>query len=136
MDKRNVNPLEKLYIDANGQVDQNDLLTVLEPYIRISRESRQIIFTPDGLTLPTPKKVLLLILARKALALLGGVESEVVIPKEIKEALRGIPAGTIDVTTKRLSDKGLIRKEGGGYFIPDFIFQKVGEVLGKEKHGA
>lgn len=129
-DKINQNPLQELFTDASGYIEPGELLAILKSYIGINRQKHTIIFTPEGLALNASKKIILLLLGRKALKLLSIVESEAISPKEMKDEFgRNMPSGTIDSTVKRLSDQGYIQGEEGKYFVPDFIFPKIKEFI-------
>lgn len=131
-DKNIKNPLEELYTDASGQLDQAELATLLRPFLRIHRDTGTIIFTNAGIALPATKKIVLFLLAKKALYLLGSIPSEWITPKQIKvEFGKNIPAGTIDANLKRLSRHGPLKGDSGKYFIPDFNFPQVREIFSK-----
>jgi len=129
-DKPNKNPLEELFTDSSNHIDPNELLALLKPFIGINRQNNKVIFTPEGLILKPNKKIILFLLSRKVLYLLGALSSEALAPRDIKsEFSKNIPAGTIDVTIKRLSDTGLIKGDQGKYYIPDFNFPKIKEMF-------
>lgn len=129
VDKNNQNPLEELYTDS-GQVDQGALLLILKPLIRLHRDTGTVIFTQAGMNLSANKKILLLLLAKKALYLLGAIPSEFLAPKEVKlEFGKNIPHGTIDATLKRFLERGPLKAQDGKYFIPDFNFYQVQEIF-------
>lgn len=131
MDKNTGNKLEELYTDA-GQIDEAELLRILKPFIRLHRETGTIIYTQIGMKLSAAKKIVLLFLAKKALFLLGAIESEFLAPKDVKlEFDKNIPHGTIDATLKRFSERGPLRGKDGKYFIPDFNFYQVQEIFNK-----
>jgi len=133
MDDKNIdNPLDQLFVDAGSQIEPTAIAAVLKPYLRINRENKRILFTPDGMKVTSNNKIILLVLARKAMHLRGIVESESISPKEIKEELgKNIPAGTIDAALKRLSERGPLKGQDGRYFIPDFNFPQVQEIFSK-----
>jgi len=129
-DKINHNPLEELFTDASGHLEPSELLALLKPYIGINREKHTIVYTPEGLALNASKKIILLLLGKKALKLLSVSENEAISPKEMKDEFgRNMPSGTIDSTLKRLFDQGYIQAEKGQYFVPDFIFPKIKEFI-------
>ena len=129
VDKNISNPLEELYTDS-GQIDQEALFTILNPFLRLHRETKTIIFTQTGMGLYANKKLLLLFLAKKALYLLGDIPSELLSPKEIKSEFdKNIPPGTIDGALKRFLERGPLKVQNGKYFIPDFNFIQVQEIF-------
>ncbi len=130
-DKNIGNKLEELYTDA-GQIDEAELLRILKPFLRLHRETGTVIYTQVGMKLSATKKIILLFLAKKALFLLGAIESEFLRPKDVKlEFGKNIPHGTIDATLKHFSEKGPLRGKDGKYFIPDFNFFQVQEIFNK-----
>ncbi len=132
VDKNTQNPLDELYTDSKSQIEPAALAAILKPFLRINRENKTLLFTPAGIKLTANNKIILFLLARKAMHLQGFIDSDVVAPKEIKaELVREIPSGTIDVGIKRLSEKGPLKGRDGKYFIPDFNFSQVEEIFSK-----
>jgi hypothetical protein len=130
VDKLNKNPLEDLFTDSSNNINPEELLALMKPFIAINRQNNRVIFTPDGLLIKPNKKIILFLLSRKVLYLLGLLPSESVAPRDIKnEFSKNIPDGTVDVTIKRLSDTGLIKGDQGKYYIPDFNFPKIKEMF-------
>lgn len=130
VDKNDHNPLDELFTDSLSQIDPESLASVLKPYLRINRENRRIIFTPEGMKITANNKIILFILAQKAMHMTGVRETEAIAPKKIKEELgKNIPAGTIDAALKRLSEKGPLKGLDGKYFIPDFNFHIVEKIF-------
>lgn len=130
VDKNLANPLEELFTDVSSNIDQAELLAVLKPYLAINRDTKRIIFTPEGLKVNAVKKIVLLLLAKKALKLLALLEQESISPSEMKEEFgKNMPSGTIDSTLKRISDSGMVKGDEGRYFIPDFNFPQIKELF-------
>lgn len=131
-DKNSYNPLEELFTDSISQIDPEVLASILKPYLRINRENRRILFTPEGMKITANNKIILFILAQKVMHMTGVRETETITPKEVKEELaKNIPTGTIDAALKRLSEKGPLKGIDGKYFIPDFNFYLVEEIFNK-----
>jgi len=129
-DKKIRNPLEELYSDAASAINSKELAEFLKPFLRINRTNKKVFFALDGLQLQPKKKIILLLLARKALFLLGDIEEEETAPKILKrEFQKSIPQGTIDVNLKRLREEGIIRGDDSKYFIPDINFQRIREMF-------
>ena len=140
VDKNNDNPLNELFTDLVSQVDPTVLTALVKPYLRINRDTKNVIFTPKGMKLTANNKIILFVLARKVMYILKEVESEMIAPREIKDELGiNIPAGTIDAGLKRLSEKGPLKGQDAKYYIPDFNFSQVEEIFrklkGVEGHG-
>lgn len=130
VDKNVNNPLDELFTDSGSQIEPSEITALLKPFLRINRENKRILLTPDGMDLSSNKKIILFILARKAMHMRGVVDSESIAPKDIKKELENnIPAGTIDSALKRLSEKGPLKSQDGKYFIPDFNFPQVKEIF-------
>ena len=130
--KKTGNPLDELFTDAKSQINPASLSAVLKPFLRINKENKRVIFTPKGMNITANNKIILFVLARKAMFLQGVSESDSVRPKEIKEELgKSIPAGTIDAGLKYLSEKGPLKGQDRKYFIPDFNFPQVEEIFNK-----
>ena len=126
------NPLDELFTDAISQIDPASLAAILKPFVRINKETKRILFTPQGMNITANNKIILFVLVRKAMLLQGVSESDSIRPKEIKEELgKSIPAGTIDAALKYLSEKGPLKGQDGKYFIPDFNFPQVEEIFNK-----
>ena len=131
-DKNTDNPLDELFTETASQVDPASIAATLKPFLRINRETNHILFTQKGMRVNANNKIILFILARKAMHMQGVVDTETVTPKDIKEELgKNIPSGTIDVAIKRVTDKGLVKKTDGKYFIPDFNFPLIEEIFCK-----
>jgi hypothetical protein len=130
--KKISNPLDELFTDAGSQIDPASLAAILKPFLRINKENKRILFTPKGMNITANNKIILFVLARKAMFLQGVSESDWISPKEIKEELgKSIPAGTIDAALKHLSEKGPLKGQDRKYFIPDFNFPQVEEIFNK-----
>lgn len=124
------NPLKALLTDSEESADPNDLLRILEPYIKISTKNNRVIYTPKGVKVNSKIKVLLYLLARKALKNLELIETEAAFPKDIKENFgREIPINTIYISLKRLKDDGILRSENSAYYLPNFNIHKVETIL-------
>ena len=132
VDKNITSPLNELFTDSKSQIEPSALAAVLKPFLRINRENKTLLFTPLGMKLKANNKIILFLLARKAMHFQGLIDSDMVAPKEVKAELgRNIPDGTIDAGIKRLSDSGPLKGQDGKYFIPDFNFPQVEEIFSK-----
>ncbi|MCX6791562.1 MAG: hypothetical protein NT149_00805 [Candidatus Gottesmanbacteria bacterium] len=130
-DKMTPNPLDEIFTDSQSQIDHSSIAAVLKPFLRINRENNRVLFTPTGMKITANNKIILVILVQKVLHMQGIIDTESVTPKEIKEELRDIPAGTIDAALKHLSERGPLKGQDGRYFIPDFNFPQVQEIFNK-----
>jgi hypothetical protein len=129
-------PLDKLIEDGNS-LDRTLLADIVFPRARLylDRGKYQIRFTPQGEKLTAGGKILVYLLARKALALkIEGEFIEEVVPAEIEKAT-GIAGGTLRPTLRRLLDEKLIVQDGkgAGYFVPNWALNSIQKTLPIEK---
>ena len=131
MDDKNLNnPLDELFTDSGSQTDPEELAMILKPFLRIHRDSGRVLFTTEGMKISANNRIILFILARKAMYMQKIKELDSIAPKEIKEELgQNIPFGTIDASLKRLLEKGLINSRNGKYFVSDFNFPQILEIF-------
>jgi hypothetical protein len=112
--------LEELVVDAR-EIDRELVGTFLKPYVRIDRETCAILPQPGWSEVPNEARVLLYLVARKAMrALALPVPAEAASPLEIERAT-GIPGGSVRPALKRLLKARLVGRElGGGYIVPNY----------------
>jgi hypothetical protein len=112
--------LEELVVDAR-EVDRELVGTLLKPYLRIDRETCAILPQPGWAEVPNEARVLLYLVARKAMrALALAIPAEAASPLEIERAT-GIPGGSVRPALKRLLKGRLVERElGGGYIVPNY----------------
>ncbi len=121
--------LEDLVVDSR-ELDRELVATVLAPYLRIDRRSGEVI--PLGLweETPTESRVLLYLLARRAmqaLALPGGDAAAT--PVEIERAT-GIPGGSVRPALRRLlKSRAVARGDGASYIVPNYAMARVHQQL-------
>ena len=83
--------LKQLFTDDND-IDTNDLFGILSPFIKINKSDKSIIFLDSTFKSSLKDKIVLFLLAKKALFLLGEIETDRVRSTDIiKET--GIPKG-------------------------------------------
>lgn len=117
--KRTEGLTEGLFTDS-GPVDLEKLVAVLEPLVKVKRDSKEIFLTPKGQKLSAKQKVLVYILTRKALKLDGEEDSESVSAAKVDKGLGGVPKGTIDAAFKELREKSLLTGKGKNYEVPNY----------------
>ena len=111
-------PLRELLVDKD-QLDRELLSKVLKDYLRIDQDSHTVRFTVMSEELTVDDKIIIFLLARKAMMAMELSHSESSKPGEIEKAT-AIKGGTLRPKLKKMYDKRLIDKdEGGGYFVPD-----------------
>lgn len=127
------NPLERLLVDSR-EVDAEMLATVLEPYVRIDKESREIRGTTVWRQLSTGQKILAALLARRALAALGMIqEDEVPLGPQALEQGTGVRGSTLRKELSRLYSDRLIQKDGSRYFVPGYGIEGAQDVLERSR---
>jgi hypothetical protein len=125
MTKEN-DPLKKLFTDDDN-VDTNDLFDLLSPFVRLNRTTKNIIFLDAIHNQTTKNRLLVFLLAKKALFLLGETENDKVKPQTIVEET-GIPRGSVLPGLKSLREpKGgnLVSSKRGEYFISSYQISKI-----------
>lgn len=118
--------LIQLLTDDND-VDANDLFALLSPFIKINKSSKNIIFLDSTLNHPLKNKVLLFLLGKKALFLLGLIETDRIKPKDIIEET-GISKGSILpnlMTLKSPKGGSLVTSDSVGYYITSHQVSKI-----------
>jgi hypothetical protein len=112
--------LEELLVDAR-EIDRELLAAFLKPYLRIDRETGAILPQPAWGEVPNEARVLLYLVARKAMrALELPIGDEAASPLEIERAT-GIPGGSVRPALKRLLKGRLVERDlGGGYIVPTY----------------
>lgn len=121
--------LEELFVDRSTILDQKVLKDLLINYIQLTKEGG-ILPTSDFQNLNRHQKVLIVLLARKALRIKIGSEEKLT-PKEIVE-ITGMPVGTVAPTVTDLKSDGYVRSEEGAYWIPDsLVFRTKQKLLQK-----
>lgn len=115
----NKDPLDDIFT-SEQEVDPKLLADILRPFVKINPEMKLVIFKPeDGTTLPIPHKVLLFLIARKALKFKNKIEAEETSPAEIIEET-GWKNGSVHPALKTLREKGFLISKAGKYFIPNY----------------
>src|SRR5215213_4099765 len=107
--------LEELVVDAR-EIDRELVATFLRPYLRIDSSSSGIIPMPAWAEVPNEARVVLYLVARKAMRALGLLEEEAGSPLEIERAT-GIPGGSVRPALKRLLKARLVTREVGAGYI-------------------
>jgi len=123
-------PLSKLF-DTSALEDQREVLAdTVFPFARIDGETLDVRFTKEGELLTVREKLLVFLLARKALLMGNKIPLEAVSPSEIERAT-SISGGTIRPVLRKLVDEKLIR-EDNGYFVPNSRIKEINSILSKK----
>ena len=125
-----MDPLDKIFT-SEREVDPQVLADILFPYIKINAEDNSIYLTDLGNTLPVNNKLLVFLLARKALKLKDKVEIEGVSPTDILEATH-LKDGSVHPGLKKLKESGLVTAKEGKYFIPNYKINKIKDIFTKQ----
>ena len=111
-------PLRELLVDKD-QLDRELLSKVLKHYLKIDKDSHSVRFTAMSEELTIDNKIIIFLLARKAMKAMELTNTESSKPGEIEKAT-GIKGGTLRPKLSKMYDKKLIDKdEAGGYFVSD-----------------
>lgn len=108
-----IDPLEILFVKG-GDVDRRVLGNFLLKFVRLDEEGR-IYPLPDFFLQANKNRLLILLLAKKALLLKAGI-SEPVSPAELS-SISNIPSGSVRPTLRELRREGLVGDQNGKYFI-------------------
>ena len=112
--------LEELVVDAR-ELDRELVADFLKPYLRIDGPSCAILPQPAWAEVPNEARVLLYLVARKAMRALDlPLAQEAASPLEIERAT-GIPGGSVRPALKRLPKRRLEQRDlGVGYIVPNY----------------
>lgn len=121
--------LEELVVDAR-ELDRELVGTLLYPYLRIDATTCDVIPLPTWETASTEARVLLYLLARRAMRALDlPVRHEAASPVQIERAT-GIPGGSVRPALKRLLKARAVAKDGTiGYIVPNYAMSRVREYI-------
>ena len=117
--------LESLLVSGK-EVDKKLVAEMLKPYLRIDKETCDVRPLSDWDDLKAYNKILLYLLARKAMIALGlNLPEENASPTEIMLST-GLKQGTINPTLRRLLEDGVVgQTKERKYYIPNFAIEKV-----------
>jgi hypothetical protein len=121
--------IEDLVIDARD-LDRELVGSLLAPYLRIDRSSCEVIPLGPWDDAPNEVRVLLYLLARRAMrALALPISTDAASPVEIERAT-GIPGGSVRPALKRLLKARAVAKQAGtGYIVPNYAMSRVREYI-------
>lgn len=117
--------LEDLLVDTR-ELDRGLAAALLAPYLRIDRTSCTIIPQDGWLQLSNDGRILLYLVARRAMRALGlPLAEEAATPVEIARAT-GIPGGSVRPALKRLLKSRLVESDlARGYIVPNYALPRV-----------
>ena len=125
--------LEELLVSAK-EMDKSLVAEILEPYLRIDKDSGKI--RPYGAwdELAVTKKILVYLLGRKAAKALGlGPAEEGASATQVGHDT-GLKKGTVNPALRRMLDERILEQDSDlRYFVPNHAIEKVKALLAKGK---
>lgn len=139
-DNTQTDPLDILFVDERQSVDREILATAIVPFVRIFIDQGMVYidFTKEGNSLTNKEKLLVHLLARKAIHLKdkGLLPNEAITPKEIETAT-GIVGNTLRPLLLQLKKDRLVQtdksSDEGGYYVPNYALDQISEMLKRKK---
>jgi DNA-binding transcriptional ArsR family regulator len=121
--------LEELVI-GEKKLDRKLVADILSPYVRLDRDTRNISPIEAWLGLGTDLKILVYLVARKAMMLLRfGLEAERATASEIASDTN-LKLDAVNRLLRKMYAEGLLdRSKGRRYFVPDDVLDRVMERL-------
>ncbi len=120
--------LSKLLV-SKEEVNRELLAEVLSPYVKLSKDTSDVIYLPAFGKLTNAEKILVFLLAKKAAKSLGlPVEREEASPTEISR-LTGVNYDSVKPTVSSLAKKRVLQKAGDSYFVANHAIFNVKEML-------
>ena len=117
-------PLRSLLVDA-AEVDRQAIAEVLAGRVAIDGKTGRTVLAPGYATLDSARKVLTILVARKAAHLLDLIESEATSNTEIVR-LSGLPPGTAAPNLKRFRELHLVGQDDKkAYYVPNAQLREV-----------
>lgn len=110
-------PLRELLLDA-AEVDRTAIAGALKGRIGIDSKSGRLVLSPGFNSLDSRRKVLAVLLARKAAHLLKLADQETIGHRHIVE-VSGLPSGTVAPALKSLREARLVAQDDAkAYYVP------------------
>lgn len=119
--------LSDLVVDES-ELNKELLFEVLSDFIRIGKRDNSLIPQKAYHDLKSGKKIIVVLLALKAMKTLNMREDEKEGPTEISK-LSGVKKGTVLPRVRQLEKKGLLLNEDGSYYIPNYNLSKAKEYV-------
>jgi hypothetical protein len=128
-----IDDLEALVI-GEKKLDRKLVADILSPYVRLDRDTRNISPMEAWLGLGTDLKILVYLVARKAMMLLRfGLEAERATANEIADDTN-LKLDAVNRLLRNMYAEGLLeRSKGRRYFVPDDVLDRVMERLRQQK---
>lgn len=108
--------LNSLLVDEK-KVDEELISSILEPYIRIGKDSGIIIPTVNFQKMTVKNKLIVYCIGRKAAKMTGILRENEPLKLEILSSRINVPTQVLRVTASRLKKKGILDSSKNGYYI-------------------
>lgn len=130
MTATDLDPLDELVVKSEEVEGENRkiLARILKPHVQIDPEKGTIYFVKQPSNLNTKEQVLVVLLAKLALAQKNPDISPITTPKELEE-ISGLPGGTVRPKLGELVKEKVIAKSSVGYYIEAVNLYKARAVL-------
>jgi hypothetical protein len=130
-------PLDDLFVKKE-EINRELLARLLVSYVKIyvDKDTPEIVLTKETQKLNIREKLLIYLLARKAIVFRLGEEvyTEYVSPMEIEKET-GLKGGSIRPLLRQLLDERLVANDANekGYYVPTHAIENIVEMLEKNK---
>ena len=123
-------PLSELLVDA-VEADRRSIATALKGRVALDSSSGRLVLSPGYNDLDSRRKVLVVLLGRKAAFLLNLTDSEALTNKDVTD-VSGLPPGTAAPGLKSLREMRLVSQDPSkAYYVPNAqILSAVGFLTG------
>ena len=121
-------PLEALVVRSEGGLDRELVAGILSPYVRLDKDARDIRPLEAWLGLGTDLKILVYLLARKAMVILGfRLEAEGATASEVARNAQ-LKQGTVNPALRKMRAEGILdQATNRRYFVPNGAVERIGE---------
>jgi hypothetical protein len=119
--------LEALIV-GKKKLDRKLVAKILSPYVRFDKDAGSILPQEAWLGLGTDSKILVYLLAKKAMVLLGfGLEAESAAATEVASETN-LKLGAVSPALRRMYAEGILdRAKDRRYFVPNDAIERIGE---------
>jgi hypothetical protein len=108
-------PLDEIFVDSED-MDRELIANILRLYVQIGDEAGQLYPTDEYAELKAEAKVLIALVARRAMAERDVVDSAVLSVSDLS-SLSNVKEGTVKPNVRSLAEEGLIRDDDDGYSV-------------------
>ena len=103
---------------SEKQADEKLILDILQPYVRIGKDTGLVIPNEAFNRLSVKSRLLVYLVGRKA-AKLKGIATQEATSLEVVASSIGEPLKYVRETESRLKKRGLVSRDKSGYFVPN-----------------